>query len=289
MNDPNIENNLENSASDESFNLREQVVNSYAEFEASFRKQYPIAWWGTLLAPVVATAAILLVIGLIWGFDLSSQFLFAAIATFFLFGRFVIILGGDASEFEGTMMENVELMPSHLFAMLTYMDFISALFVTFHMGFLFRTPWIGPRVSALVWDGKYLIEKNPWVKRIAFLALILFVIFPSSTTGSIGGSIFGRLLGFGRLITVAGVLIGSLIGNGVMLYLANILNKYVDQNTLWVKLVGVGVILLIGVFLGWRYQKIKKKFIAAELAHAGAEAGADAQVDDGTASDEGNE
>ena len=126
---------------------------------------------------------------------------------FFVLGRFIILMG-----FEGDVADkfNVAMKPGELFAMVTYMDFMTALFVTFHMGFLFRMPYVGPKVATLVWDGKFIMDAQPWVKRMAFLGLVLFVIFPTSTTGSIGGSIFGRLLGLSRFLTVTGVLLGSI-------------------------------------------------------------------------------
>lgn len=245
--------------------LRQEMIESYSEFERGFRKNYPLTWWGTLLSPIVVTSTLLIGIGVIWDFELTGKFIFAAVSTFFLFGRFVIIMGGDQEQLAGTWMEGVNLEPEQLFGMVTAMDVITALFVTFHLGFLFNVPWLGPRVSALVWDGKFLIERQPWIRRVAFIGLILFVIFPSSTTGSIGGSIFGRLLGLGRLWTIIGVLVGSLLGNGLMLYFANFINDHLGQDSIIVKSSGVVIILLIGVFLGWRYKKAKARFLAMEL------------------------
>ncbi len=240
--------------------LRDQLIRSYSEFEQTFRKDYAILWWSTLVSPVALTGLILLVIGFIWGFDLSGRFLLAAFVTFILLGRFVILGGNEAGEVEG-WMQNFNLEPLQLFGMVTVMDCITALFVTFHMGFLFRVPWLGPKISALVWDGKFLMEKQPWIRRVAFFGLVVFVIYPSSTTGSIGGSIFGRLLGLGRGMTVCGVLVGSLIGNGIMLYFAEWINEHIGSDSIWLKVVGIALIVIVIAVLEWRYQKVKKKYV----------------------------
>ena len=186
--------------------LRKELVNSFAEFESSFRKRFPIIWTVTLLLPIVLTVLILVSLGLANDWDYPRNIVSHALFTFFVLGRFIILVG-----LEGAALENFEIAmsPSELFVMVTYMDFMAALFVTFHMNFLFRTPYLGPKVAMLVWDGKFILDSHPWVKRIAFLGLILFVMFPTSTTGSIGGSIFGRLLGMGRGLTVSGILLGK--------------------------------------------------------------------------------
>jgi len=240
-----------------------RLVESYNQFERDFRNRYALLWWFTLLSPLVLTAVGLVLIAIVGGVEMARKFVIAAILTFFAFGRFIILGGSDGSEVQG-WLSHINLEPWQLCCMVTTMDFITALFVTFHLGFLFKAPWIGPRVSALVLDSKFLMERHPWIKRVAFLGLVLFVIFPSSTTGSIGGSIFGRLLGLGRFRTVAGVLVGSMTGNLLMLLFANWINQHIGPDNVWIKLVGVLIIMLIFAVLGWRYQQVKKRYFAEE-------------------------
>ncbi len=244
--------------------MRIQLAASYARFEHDFRKNYPFLWWFTLVSPVAVTGSILLIIVLFWGFELARNFVIAAVVTFLLLGRFIILGGNEAGQLEG-WMQNFSLSPFQLFGMVTVMDFITAMFVTVHMGFMFRLPWLGPKISMLVWDGKFLMEKQPWIKQIAFFGLIAFVVFPSSTTGSIGGSIFGRLLGLGRAWTVCGVLLGSLLGNGLMWFFAQQINRVIPPDSMWIKLVGIGIILAVLAFLEWRYQRVKKKYMVKSI------------------------
>ena len=100
---------------------------------------------------------------------------------------------------------------------------------------------------------------------MAFLGLVGFVIFPTSTTGSIGGSIFGRILGLSRWTTIAGVLTGSLIGNSIMYGFAKQVNKLVAND--WkLKLAGVAIIVVAMVLLEWRYRKVKNKYMQNQTA-----------------------
>ena len=215
-------------------------------------------WLSTLLAPLVVTVGLLIMLGLVYGWDYPQKFIGHALATFFIFGRFIVLMGFDAASSDSF---KISLRPSELFAMVTYMDFMVALFVTFHMGILFRLPWIGPKIAMLVWDGKFLVDAQPWVKRMAFLGLVIFVIFPTSTTGSIGGSIFGRLLGLSRWLTVGGVLIGSLLGNALMYGFSKQINQYIGPENLWIKIAGVAILVVVVFLMELRYQRVKRKFL----------------------------
>ena len=240
--------------------LHQQLLQSFTDFELSFRRRFPIIWLVTLLAPFVVSAGLILFFGCTDGWGYSQKLIGHALMTFFIFGRLIILCGLDPGITKTYM---IALSPGELFGLVTYLDFMVALFVTFHMGFLFRTPYVGPKVAMLVWDGKFLLNAQPWVKRIAFVGLIGFVIFPTSTTGSIGGSIFGRLLGLSRYMTVTGILIGSIIGNGIMYLFAKQINQYITPGNVWVKI--VGVILLVALFglVEIRYRFVKKKYMAA--------------------------
>lgn len=237
--------------------LLKELVGSFTKFERSFRKRFPVIWFATLLAPVVVSALLLLFFGLTSGWGYSGRLVSHALLTFFVFGRFIILSGAEAAE-------RILMSPLELFGLVTYLDFMTALFVTFHMGFLFRVPLLGPKIAMLVWDGKFVMEAQPWIRRFAFLGLVGFVMFPSSTTGSIGGSIFGRLLGLSRFATVGGVLLGSVLGNGVMFLLSKELNKYISKDDIWLKVVGALLIVAACVALEWRYRQVKKKFLVKE-------------------------
>lgn len=221
-------------------------------------------WLTTLLAPVVVTTVLLIGLGLTQGWDYPQKLIGHALATFFIFGRFIVLVGteGAAAATEATKEGfKVLLSPGELFAMVTYMDVMVALFVTFHMGILFRLPNIGPKIAMLVWDGKFIMDAQPWIKRMAFFGLVLFVIFPTSTTGSIGGSIFGRLLGLSRWLTVGGVLIGSILGNALMYAFSKQINQYIGPENYWIKIIGIALLIALVFLMELRYHKVKNKFL----------------------------
>lgn len=241
--------------------VQNTLVASFTKFESTFRKRFPLIWIATLAAPVVVSLVLLGVLGATYGWGYSGKLVSHALLTFFVFGRFIILSGADTA---ANGVHKVLLSPQELFGLVTYLDFMTALFVTFHMGFLFRLPWLGPKIATLVWDGKFVMESQPWIKRVAFLGLVSFVIFPTSTTGSIGGSIFGRLLGLTRWATVAGVLVGSILGNGIMYVMSKQLNNYISKDDLWLKIAGGVLVIALCVAMEWRYRQVKKKYLIKE-------------------------
>ena len=259
---------LEPTASDPEM-LRSELVRSFSSFESSFRSRFPMLWLVTLLAPVVVTVVLLGVLGLIYGWDYPQKLVGHALATFFIFGRFIVLVGTEGAAAVSETAEQgfkVLLSPGELFAMVTYMDFMVALFVTFHMGILFRLPNIGPKIAMLVWDGKFIMDAQPWIKRVAFFGLVLFVIFPTSTTGSIGGSIFGRLLGLSRWMTVFGVLLGSIAGNALMYAFSKQINQYIGPENYSIKIIGVALLIVLVFLMELRYRKVKNKFLDRQAA-----------------------
>jgi len=230
---------------------------SDVERNLAFRREHPFAWWFTLVGPVPVT---MVVLALLWyerGADFVWQLLGTALATFFLFGRFVILGGTDPG------MEEISsfLTSGELFAMVVYMDVSVACVLAFHLGFLYRVPFIGPRVEALGQDSEFILHSNRWMRRATFLGLVAFVAFPLAATGSVGGAIFGRLLGMGRAATFSGVVLGSLVGCGAMYFGAALINAHLDRDNPWLLVGGIVVIAALILFLNHRYRQLKQRFL----------------------------
>lgn len=237
--------------------LQKRLQSTEEAFTISFQKQHPVLWWVTLLGPFVLTAGILVAVGVFAGGKWVTRLVGTAVATFFFFGRFVI-LGG-----EGHNPHTEFFTPGQLTLLVTYMDLMVATLLAYHSGFLFRLPYIGPKILALVEDGQYILSSHPWMKRMTFIGLVAFAVFPLAATGSVGGSIFGRLLGMSRTAVFIGVALGSIIGNGLMYLGANVLNRYLDRNNPWLTIGGIAVVALIIFWLNYRYQRLKRQTMQA--------------------------
>lgn len=226
--------------------------------EDDFRRKYPVLWATTLYGPFLVT---LLTVAALWiyaGGEFTRKLLVSTLLSLYLLGRFVILNGS-----EGRLMDvGGSLSSEHLFLLVTWLDVMTALVLAFHIGFLFRIPYVGKRIVALVTDGHFILDNHPWMRRATLLGLMAFVAFPLTATGAVGGSIFGRLLGMSRLATFSGIVIGSLIGNGLMYVFSESMARWLDKDHPVIKYGGFVVIALIVVVLERRYRVLRDQYQA---------------------------
>ncbi len=221
-------------------------------FEDTFRASHPWLWLATLVGPFVTTVALL---GAVYVHDPEHfrNLLAAAVGTFFFLGRFVILLG-EGNDRQAPLFYAWELM-----AMVLYMDLVVAILLSFHLSLLYKLPRLGARLHALEEDGRFVLAENPWMRHATFLGVVVFVTFPLAATGSIGGSIFGRLLGMSRVRTLVGVATGSILGCAVMYFGATFINRLFDGYPI-AKYVGGGAFLLVFIWvLNARYRSLKAR------------------------------
>ena len=231
----------------------EELASEASRFEKNFRRERPVLWWGTLVGPLAAPLVLVILITMRRGWDYTTQLLGTAVFSFFVFGRFIIILGGETEE-----NGNGFFSPETLVAMVMTMDLITASLIAFHAGFLWRLPVVGSRLQALVKQGQAMIATNPTIKRATFLSITAFVMFPLASTGSIGGSLFGRLLGMSRIQTFLAVLLGSLLGCGVMYFGASLINRYVDRSNPLVTVAGIACTIALIYVLSRRFRQMTR-------------------------------
>ncbi len=233
--------------------VEEGLAVDAAAFEGEVRTLHPCFWWGTLLGPFVVTGLVVLSLGIGLGVEWTQRLLVTAVATFFFFGKFVILGGGEAGDVGGFFSAE------ELFALVVYMDLAVATIVVCHVGTLFRLPGLGRRLAGVVSDGRFILATRPWIRRATFIGTVAFVMFPLAATGSIGGAVFGRLLGMSRWSAFFAILIGSVLGNTVMYFGAGFLQLYLDRDDPLVQVGGIGVIVGIILLLNHRYRRLKSQ------------------------------
>ena len=229
--------------------------------EEAFGRDYPIAWWLTLVGPIALTCVILY---LVWGFAGTKALwrLIAMAFAFLFFGKAVILSGMEGNLLESHSFFTVE----QLVVIVLYMDLMTACVLAFHLGFLFKMPVIGPKFKSLVEDGQFIMQSNPWMKRATFLGLVVFVLLPLAATGSVGGSVFGRLLGMSRLGTFLGIALGNVLGCALMYFGSELITRYVGRDNPLLLIGGIAVIVAIVLLLNHRYREIKVRNFSSQKA-----------------------
>jgi uncharacterized membrane protein len=243
------------SAAFDSAASEDAITTELTQEDRSLYRSNPLLWWGTLIAPFAVSLAVLGLLYVTVGAGYTQRLLSALLAGLFLFGRFIILGGQDpeVAEVAGGMTSGA------LFLMVTYMDLFVATLLVFHSAFLFRLPWFGSRAAALVEDGRFFLNSQPWIRRATFSGVVLFVAFPLAAMGSVGGTIFGRLLGMTRITTFVAVFCGSLLGNGLMWRASEWINAVVDKQHPIIRY--GGVVLILGLIAGIEsaYRRAKRR------------------------------
>lgn len=224
-------------------------------YELNLRKELPITWAATLYGPFLLSGLIVAAAYFAQGPAFVSKLLGTVLATFFFFGRFVILGGSDPEMREVSRFFS----PEFLFGMVVYMDVMVALMFVFHAAFLFKIPWLGPRLQDLAKDGHFILKRNPWIRRAAFFGLVAFVAFPLAATGSVGGAILSRILGIPRLRAFAAISLGSIAGGGMMYFGSHLINSLLPRDSHWTTIGGAIVITAIIVSLNIWYRKLKAR------------------------------
>lgn len=237
---------------------REAMIASLEQYEHRFRKEKFWLWLLTLIGPWIASLLYLGIYYVLTDAKHTWALLIAAALAFGAAGRFIIPLQetipdlGDWSNL---------LTSEEMFWWVSFQDVMVALFLSVHIGFMFRLPYLGHKIAELTVDGELILSHHPWMRRFTFLGLLAFIAFPLAATGSAGGAIFGRLLGLSRRAIFWGSAIGGVIGNAGMYYLSKSALRYLPQDSKLVQWGGVITIVLIMVFLERRYAAMKREFL----------------------------
>ncbi len=132
---------------------------------------------------------------------------------------------------------------------LAFLDFAGGLFMAWNFSLVQKIPFVGEWITRFMTAGRVYLDRRPWLERFYLLGLILFVSMPLEGSGSIVGSIIGRMLGMGRTEVLACITIGGIIGSfGIALgadYVRTLLQQDVALGLTALAFVLIGIALLM--------------------------------------------
>jgi uncharacterized membrane protein len=135
-------------------------------------------------------------------------------------------------------------------------DVASALFVVWNFDLTLKIPLLGQLLEKGMTAARDYTEAQPWIRRLSTIGLIFFVFFPLQGTGTMNGSILGRLLGMDEARVFASVCVGSLASCLVISLGADVLlDVYQEDPILGVALLIAVALAAAAVVVGWRMRK----------------------------------
>jgi undecaprenyl-diphosphatase len=96
-------------------------------------------------------------------------------------------------------------------AMITYIDAFLIMFLIINFDLLHSIPRVGRWLHGLHERGSAFVAKRPWITRIQFVGIALFVFVPLPMTGAAAGVVLGRFIGMRRLIIWSSVMLGTVV------------------------------------------------------------------------------
>lgn len=207
------------------------------------------------VAPILVTVALWIPIGLIWGPKALGQLVGFMAAIFVFLGKFAVF----------TAISEAEPLRPYLVAMLiVYMDTCVACLVAFNLDWLFEVRRIGPRLERLRESSGDILEINPWMRKATFIGVMLFVAFPLTGTGAIGGTLLGRMMGLRKRRILLAILIGACIGSFGLALGAHMIGQHLET-LLHNKAITIPATLAILGFFAWLNWMIQSKVKQARV------------------------
>ncbi|MCD6476738.1 MAG: small multi-drug export protein [Candidatus Aenigmarchaeota archaeon] len=99
---------------------------------------------------------------------------------------------------------------------MVFSDAMASLWIVWNLDLLKVVPFLGNLVEKSQAQGKRYLERNPKLRNFAFIGLITFVLIPLYGSGSILGSIIGKMISMKEYKIVIAVVIGSIIRLTIM-------------------------------------------------------------------------
>jgi uncharacterized membrane protein len=161
----------------------------------------PAAAMGRIALPFAIYAVLMLFVHLLWPERFALTL--ARTLSVFLVGKFAAAAAHEDFLYWVFMIGTV--------------DVLVGLFLVWNFDLLYRIPGMGPMLHAMESRSASFLDERPWVRKLAFVGIVLVVIVPFHGTGAVMGSIVGRLTGLGRWRVLAAIALGGYTGVALML------------------------------------------------------------------------
>jgi len=207
---------------------------------------------------VLTTAGLTAALGLATLF-LGQRFLLLYLLNFTavpILGKFTPILALDPSIL-GWLDPGLAVSPWEIGVIVGLGDACAGFLFTQNLALAFRLPRVGPVLAEIERRSARLLELQPWMRRLTFLGMAAFVVFPLSGTGALGGSVFSRLLGLSpwraTLAIACGGFAGALLFTALIVVFGAAVRGAVGPTEATVG--GIALILLLVWILNRRYRR----------------------------------
>ncbi len=141
---------------------------------------------------------------------------------------------------------------------IAFVDIVTAIFLLWNYDFAKLIPYLGPWMEKVEKKGGKKFQENSWLEGLAFLGLILFVMFPFQGSGGVGTSIVGRVIGMDKYKVVYAITIGAITGSLLIAYISEAFKEFFRRNILLGIIIFIIIIVAIAIYLYYKNKKDKE-------------------------------
>jgi uncharacterized membrane protein len=133
---------------------------------------------------------------------------------------------------------------------MAFFDFAGGLFMAWNFTLALKIPLLGGWIERMMRGGREYFDERPWLERLYFVGLLLFVMVPFEGSGGISASIIGRLMGMRKYEVLAYVTTGAFVSCFAIAlgadYVLALLMRYdiVETSAVLLVLVAAGIALV---------------------------------------------
>ncbi|MFW6142311.1 MAG: small multi-drug export protein [Candidatus Saliniplasma sp.] len=130
---------------------------------------------------------------------------------------------------------------------IAYVDIVTSYFLLWNFYIAEKIPLIGTWIKKFEKFGAQKMKEKKWISKVAFIGVVLFVVFPFQGSGGVGASIVGRVIGLDKYKTWLAIIIGSFTGCTfiavVSLYLSDAILEAFQTSVFQ----GIGTLIIVGI------------------------------------------
>ena len=97
-----------------------------------------------------------------------------------------------------------------------FVDIMVGVFLAWNFDLARKIPFVGGAIRRVQAKGHEIMTAQPWIERLAFAGIMLFVMFPFQGSGSVGGTLLGRSMSMSPNRILSAVAIGGVLGSFII-------------------------------------------------------------------------
>jgi uncharacterized membrane protein len=134
------------------------------------------------------------------------------------------------------------------------MDILSCAFISLNFDLLEKVPFVRDLIHKFMNNADKIRKRNPWVEKLSYLGLLIFMYIPLQGSGASTTTILGKLLGVKTWMTFSIVMIGSILSTlsievGMQLFI----DLWGVNN--WHAILAVIIFVIVVVTVYWRLKR----------------------------------